>query len=281
MSQAQAPTTMQWLRTAGTRVRIGTGVLARRLAQRGTKAGGARARGLGKGIGGWLGESTGILDTAVRWGMLAAAAWVASVVGRLALGMGAHALAGARWLMWPATAVYVVAAYRAGGKEPDAEEPAASEPDGPELTAPTAPPIVPRTVFLALLHGEIGEGRAVHLAHLARVLGERGPAYAWDVPAVAALCAAHGIPVEPKARAHGKGATRAVLKSALPPPSEVFSWAPSAGVDVAGQESSTASSTSTSTGLSTGPEVGGGEGFVTVPDDANPHRSHIRWYDQT
>jgi hypothetical protein len=279
---SQAPTTMQWLRTAVNRIRIGTGVLARSLIQRGHKAGHNRARGLGQVIRGWLGESTGLLDSVVRWGMLAAAVWVASVIGRLTLGMGAHALAGARWLMWPAATVYVVAAYRSGDPEAklQPEEGSDAAPEGSDEGDTADLPFVPRLVFLAMLYAELGDGRAVHLAHMAKALARHYPEHAWDVPSVAALCASHQITTADKVRAHGKGATRGVRREALPPPSGVFSMAPSVDVDVARQESSTGPSTSTSTDPSTEPRGLRGEGFVTVPDGANPHRTHVRWVDQ-
>ena len=271
------PTTREWLREAARRITRGTPILAGQLLKRGTAVTTKRARTTRKNVSGWLGESTGLLDTLLRWVLLAIAAWVLWIVGRGVLGLGVHVAAGARGALWPASAVWLVAAYRAGRPDDPQPAPKEAEPDSPPpASAEAEVPWVPKLVFLAILHAEVGEARAVHLAHVAGVLAKHYPEHEWDVPSVAALCAAQNIPVEPKVRAHGKGATRGVLRSSLPPLGPV-SIAPSVDVDVAGQESSTGASTSTSTGSSTGPEWGGGEGFVTVPDEVNRHRTHVHW----
>lgn len=274
----RAPTTMQWLRTAARQVTAGTSVLASSLIRSGTKTAGKKANGIRAGVGKWLGESTGGLETLLRWAMLAGAAWITWVLVRLGLGAGAHILTHAQWLLWPAAVWYLVAAYRAGGLGAKPSVPAEEE-QSAESSEPDAAPLpdVPRIVFLAMLYAELGEGRAVHLARLARVLARHYPEYPWDVPAVAALCATHQITTVDKVRAHGKGATRGVRREALPAPSGAFSTAPAVDVDVAGQDPSTGPSTATPTGPSTDPEEGGQKGFVITDDETNPVRSHVHW----
>lgn len=273
-----APTTMQWLRTAARRITAGTTVLAGRLIRRSTKTARTRGIGLRAGISAWMGESTGALEALLRWAMLAGAAWISWFLVRLCLGAGAHILTHARWLLWPAAVWYLVAAYRAGNPaetpKPDAET--AGEPDEAE-TAEQPIPDVPRPVFLALLYAELGDGRAVHLARAARALARHYTEYPWDVPAVAALCAAHQITTVDKVRAHGKGATRGVRREALPAVSSAPPAAPAVDVDVAGQDPSTGPSTATSTPPSTGPDGEGQKGFVVVDDEANPVRAHVHW----
>lgn len=277
-----APTTMQWLRTAARRITAGTSVLVGRLIRLSIKTTGKKATELRAGLGGWLREGDSGLAAVLRWGLLAVAAWITWALVRIAFGGGVHILAGARWLLWPAVVVFLVAAYRAGDRvtKPEAavETPAEVEQDEESAESDEeALPYVPRIVFLAMLYAELGEGRAVHLAHLARVLARHYPEYPWDVRAVAALCAAHGITTVDKVRAHGKGATRGVRREALPPASGVFSMAPAVDVDVAGQDPSTGPSTATSTGPSTGPEGDGRKGFVITDDEVNPVRSHVHW----
>jgi hypothetical protein len=276
-----APTTAEWLRAVGPRVYQGSSILCWRIARRLTGGIVGRARRWRKGIGGWLGESDGILDTALRWGLLLGGGWLAWRLGHVPLALAGRLVDGRAWLLWPAAAVWLVAAYRAGDpRRKPAAHPEVESGTGGEEPGPAAP-VVPRAVFLALLHRELADARAVHLWHLAERLAKQYPDTEWDVPAVAALCEATGVPVTPKIRAHGKGATRGVEKTALPPlPAPIFKG-PVVDVDAAGQQPSTGASTSTSTGSSTStvgaPGEGSGRRFVCVDDPTNPARTHVIW----
>jgi hypothetical protein len=273
------PTTMQWIRCAACRVYDGSKLLAWRLTGRAAKAGMRKARAWQQGIATWLGQGSSGINTLLRYALVGGGALLLCRKGpHLAAWLLEHAYAVFRWAPGPIVAVWVLAAYRAGAPKRKAapssdDEAAESDQQEPAGRAP----IVPLEEFLALLHRELKDARAVHLWYVAELLAKEHPGQVWDVPAVAALCAAAGVPVVPKIRAHGKGATRGVERVALPPLPVPLSKGPAVDVDVAGQQSSTGASTSTSTDPSTAPGEGQQRRFSLVDDPENPVRTHVIW----
>jgi hypothetical protein len=236
-------TTAQWLRAAVERIAVGSSriclVCARQLAQ----------RLLGKGrawkgnIGDWLGEAEG-LNWAFRVALLVGAALLLRKVGLGVLVALGHAVQSpsARWLLWPAAAVWIVAAYRIGHPdwapketadqtsttdEPagDPVEDATVEPDEP--TVPEAPP-APAGPPLRDLHdalASIGTPHA-HITALAEALDT-------TPELVRETLAAAGVPVE-AVRMRGRGSSTGVRGGSIPTPLP-SQKGPHGGVVAAGQ----------------------------------------------
>ncbi|GHI91292.1 hypothetical protein [Streptomyces olivaceus] len=122
-------------------------------------------------------------------------------------------------LLWPLTAGWLIASWRAGKKAP---APATDE-------APPAPDVdAVRTLLLEAM----GEADAVHLRTALAHLQEKGHGKGWKVADLRARLEALGIPTDPKVKAPGsKSPTRGVRRSVLAPPPD------------AGREASTTSST--------------------------------------
>ncbi|WP_328439352.1 hypothetical protein OHA71_23730 [Streptomyces sp. NBC_00444] len=167
-----APTTVQWLRTAVSRVYVGSGRLTLHYAARAA----ARARSVGRRITDWVGASSGLWWLA-KVGLLL---WLA---GRARLILAAFAeRAYARvdsgawgWLLWSAAALWVIGAYRAGrdGWEPKQRpqpEPAADVDDepAPVVSLVKPPPVSPVALVAAVR--DIGTPHA-QLKPLAEHLG--------------------------------------------------------------------------------------------------------------
>ncbi len=138
------PTTVQWLRTACVRVYAGSGRLATHYAARTAQAGQRRFHSIKE----WLASSTG-LKWLAKAALLVGAAWILrKIVTKVGGGLFERLHSGATWLLWPAAALWILAAYRAG--HPDwkpTQAPAEPEPvpepepaaeDGQEQPAETA-----------------------------------------------------------------------------------------------------------------------------------------------
>ncbi|MEU9643612.1 hypothetical protein [Streptomyces sp. NPDC048188] len=107
-------------------------------------------------------------------------------------------------LLWPLTAGWLIASWRAGRKTP---APAAEDaPTGPDVEAV-------RTLLLEAM----GEGDAVHLSTVLAHLQKRGHGEGWRVGDLRARLEALNIPVHPKVKAGGKGPTRGVRRADLAP----------------------------------------------------------------
>lgn len=211
------PTTAEWLRTALDRVCVGSGRLFWHHTRRSVAAG----RRLWARCAAWLGESSGL-----AWGCRAAALGVAGLVaGRVALALGAsiaRRVDSARWLVYPAAAVWLIAAYRAGHPDwkpkrptpapaaPDEQPEPGDEPDDDSGTADRAapgPPLPTRDQLAATLH-RIGTPHC-HTAALAEALG---------IPTDRAreALAAAGIPTD-TVRMKGRGSSTGVRAADFPP----------------------------------------------------------------
>ncbi|MFI0718905.1 hypothetical protein [Streptomyces sp. NPDC021224] len=241
-----APTTAEWLRDAARRISCGVPILTGRIIRRSTKATARRAAGIRTGVRAWLGESSGLLDTAMRWAMLAAAGWLVWTVASIALGAGGHAVAGARWLMWPGTAILVVATYRAGGKADaaDAQEDPDTAPDESVPPAELEPEDDEQPLdadLLADVIHAVARGGNVHLTAITRRLRAETGQH-WDV---LAACRAHGIRTRPVRVAGADPAvTTGIHRADLPPLPQPLS-APPVGVVSAGQHGNNNSNNAT------------------------------------
>lgn len=113
----------------------------------------------------------------------------------------------APWLMWPVSAAFAIAAWRAASLSgPAADEPPSEA--GPEAV---------RT----LLHDLIGEGRGVHLSAVLRHLQEHGQGEGWEVPDLRARLGALGVPCRRSVKVGGAvawGVHRDDLQA--PPPAD-------------------------------------------------------------
>jgi hypothetical protein len=223
-----APTTMQWIRTAGQRLSTGSGRLATHLLAR--AIGGVRT--VWRRATGWLGEASGLswlLRLAV---LLALAAILRKIVTAVAVGLYARVEAGsAPWLMWGAASLWVIAAYRCGrddwtpkARTAEPSESSEEQPDEPavEAPAPAGPPSV-SPAELAAAVAAIGTPHA-QLRPLAEHLGT-------TTDAVRAAAAGMGWPVK-DVRMAGRSSTAGLRADEAPP---LPPTAPSDGVVGAGQ----------------------------------------------
>ncbi|MGW1814086.1 hypothetical protein ACWCQM_11070 [Streptomyces sp. NPDC002125] len=227
-------TTAQWLRTAVDRIAVGSSriclICARQLAQK------LRVKGQAwwQGATGWLGEAEG-LNWVFRAALLLGMALALRKVGAgaiVCLGSVVQSPA-ARLLLWPASAVWIITAYRIGHPDwrpktttpaDDSAEPeqaqAQQDAEAEQTTiTPEAPPLSPLDVCEAVWR--VGTPHA-HLAVLAEELGT-------TADRVREVLAAKGIPVEP-VRMKGRGSSTGVKAGHFPTPAT-----PSVGVVAAGQ----------------------------------------------
>lgn len=192
-------TTAVWCRVAVRRINRGTGRLFWHLAGRITRKGKAKGTSWWEGITGWLGEASG-LAWLLRLGLLIGVAALArNILTAVAIAV-LHRADAARWVMWPASIVWIIAAYRAGrigwkpkpeksakGDGPAEETVAQEQPDDepsedPDIaednggaereTAPPAPaaPPLPSLPDLRIALARVGTPHA-HLAVLAADIG--------------------------------------------------------------------------------------------------------------
>ncbi|GHI91727.1 hypothetical protein TPA0905_11980 [Streptomyces olivaceus] len=133
------------------------------------------------------------------------------ILGGLAYGVWA-VLRAVPLLMWLVAGWWVSAAWKAGKPAP---EPA------PEKTSETAHPGVSREAVRDLLLTLMGTDSAVHLATVLAHLQQRPDTAAltasWKISDLRARLEALDITVQPKVKAHGKGATRGVRRVDLAP----------------------------------------------------------------
>ncbi|MFF0510969.1 hypothetical protein [Streptomyces sp. NPDC004250] len=129
-------------------------------------------------------------------------------------------------LLWPLTAGWLAASWRAGRRAP---APAA------EAASAEASPVASGEALRALLLDLMGTGSAVHLSTVLEHLQDRPDTAAltasWEIADLRSCLERLGVPVHPKVKAGGRGPTRGVRRADL---------TPSPTVD---QDASTASST--------------------------------------
>ncbi|MFJ4847554.1 hypothetical protein [Streptomyces sp. NPDC088733] len=235
-----APTTAEWLRAAAGRIGDGSAVLAGRIIRLGAKAGRDRAAGVSR----WLGQGSGIVDTCLRWGLLYVGGRVLLRVapGPLHLVAGVwRAIPGAPW--W-ACGVWLVAAYRAGGKPKPTTAQADEDPD----------PDVAVDLVRQLLDNRPG----VHLSAVRERLAAELPHRTWSQADVRQLLADAGVPVRHSVKVRGVGVAVGVHRADLPP-------LPSPATEEVGEEVEQQVRAATATATPVIEEVGGGAGLVIKP----------------
>ncbi|WP_228916853.1 hypothetical protein [Streptomyces sp. DH20] len=223
-----APTTMQWIRTAGQRLSTGSARLATHLLARAI----VRARTVWQKATGWLGEASGLSWLLRLAALLALAAILRKIVTAVAVALYARVEAGsAPWLMWGAAGLWVVAAYRCGRdnwtpkahtEEPSEDKEQQPEEPTVEAQAPAGPPTVSPVALIAAVR-DIGTPHA-QLRPLAEHL-------ATTTDAVRAAAAGMGWPVK-DVRMAGRSSTAGLRwdECPTPPPAD-----PSPSVVGAGQ----------------------------------------------
>lgn len=275
-----APTTAQWLRAAVDRVAVGSTRLsadrARCVIQR-LRRTIRRARA-------WVGEASG-LDQAFRLALLAAAVWILRKVGATLGSWAYHRIESGAWwwLLAACSAVWIVAAYRAGhddwqptfvpadetsdeGEQAPAEQPTPAVEQSPAEQqtpaveqAPTGPPSVsPAALVAAVL--DIGSPHA-QLRPLAEHLGA-------TTDAVRATAAAMGWQVK-DVRMPGRSASAGLRGDEVPsPPPPALSWR----VVGAGQPADDNDDDTSEGGPGEGVRVVRTDGGLIVYDLADTHR---------
>jgi hypothetical protein len=266
-----APTTMQWLRTAARRISRGSSRLAWLLARRITRRGVAHGRRMWRGATAWLAAASGL-----NWLLRAAILGGVVLLARHAAPHLAHALAHhagrASGLMGPAVLVWLIAAYRVGRDdwEPPADDPVEEQParpaaaDGEQLglateKTPTGPAPVPPASLVAAVR-DIGTPHA-HLKPLADHLRT-------STDAVRAAAAGMGWPVK-DVRMRGRSSTAGLRWDDCPSPAPD---SPSPGVVGAGQRADDNDDDADGEGPGKGVRVVRTDGGLIVYDLADTHR---------
>ncbi|WP_327592474.1 hypothetical protein [Streptomyces chartreusis] len=230
-----APTTVQWLRNAVHRVRIGSGRRATYLAAWTIH----RGRRIWQRATDWLSQATGVLGWLLR---LAVLLLVAAVLRKIGTGIVAGVYeriegGGAPWIPAGAALWWIVSAYRAGADgwkpkrpavptteetaEDKAQEAAADERSAPVAEPPGAPSVSPVELVAAVR--DVGTPHA-QLKPLAEHL-------AVPTDAVRAAAVAMGWPVK-DVRQAGRSASAGLRWDECPSPEQAY---PSPGVVGAGQ----------------------------------------------
>ncbi|MDX2702169.1 hypothetical protein PV350_04820 [Streptomyces sp. PA03-6a] len=240
-----APTTMEWIRTAVRRIGDGSVILAVRIARLGAKSGRARAAG----IRGWLGESSGLVDTALRWGLLYAAARVLLHVAPGPLHLLLSTWQSIPSAMWWTCVVWAVLAYRASGKPKEQPEGKTGEDDHPG----------PDEV-LRVLHQLMADGRGLHVAAVRDHLARAFPSREWSQADVRQVLADAGIRVRHSVKVRGVGVAVGVHRDDLPP-------LPSPATEEAGSGVAPQVTAATATATPAVEDIGGGAGFIVKPAD--------------
>lgn len=272
-----APTTRQWCRDAARRISRGTSRLTWLLGRRISRTGAERARTWWRGIRRWLGDASGAVDWTLRAGLLLAAAMLA----RHVLGTVAGSLPGrldrASWLMWPAAAVWLIAAYRVGrdGWQPptepepepdvDGEQPVEAAPDGDQDD--DEPRQITPEQLAAALHA-VGAPHA-QFVPLAEHLGV-------TTAAVREACAAASIPVSGGVRMEGRSVSPGVKAEhfpALSSPTAAPSDPAPLGVVGAGQRTDNSNNNTASGTVVRTPD---GALLLIRDDPHNPSRAHVQ-----
>ncbi|MFJ9758304.1 hypothetical protein [Streptomyces sp. NPDC101149] len=255
-----APTTGQWLRTAGERIYVGSGRLFWLLARKVT----GRARTSGQGVRAWLVETPG-LNWLFRAGLLLLGALLLKKVIVAVAGGLARRVDAAPWLMWPLVIAWLIAAYRVG--RPDWPPPKAREAES-EVTVeredgePHQVPSAPGAAELVAAVRQIGTPHA-HLAALAEHLGTTGER-------VREGCAAAGLEVT-AVRMRGRGSSTGVRGDVLPP---LPSPAPECVV-AAGQPANNDNNNASGDEPREGVRVQHIEGGLIVYDLSDSQRHHV------
>lgn len=112
-------------------------------------------------------------------------------------------------LMWLLAAIWAIAAWRAAAAPRPAEEAATNTPEEPQTD--------PRDAVLRMLYEALGDRPAMFLSELLQDLQKRGHMEGRTVADLRARLEALDIPVEMRLKQGGRGPTRGVVRSQLPP----------------------------------------------------------------
>ena len=167
-----APTTMQWLRTAASRISVGSGRLATHQARRAVDFGRRRY----EAIAGWVGKSSGLAWLAKVALLLVLASRIRILLTAIAERVYERVESGA-WggLLFTAAGLWLVGAYRAGRdgwepkQRPKPTQPVDEEPAGEDEQPPITPPPVSPVALVSAVR-DIGTPHA-QLKPLAEHLG--------------------------------------------------------------------------------------------------------------
>ncbi|MGW1246940.1 hypothetical protein [Streptomyces sp. NPDC002535] len=261
-----APTSAQWLRAAAARIATGSQILARDRTRRLV----GWVRSVWRRTMGWLGEASGIA-WAVRLAVLLAAVWVLRKIGVALAVAVARRLETSSWLLWPALALWLIAAWRAGNPK-RGPAPAAAAAEEPTGEGPAAGMTVDeiRTLLITVFRLDPQAHVAVLAERLTEITGRP-----WSAADVRAAVETAGGRVEKGVRMPGRSPSTGVRRATLPDPSPTPPPGPVAGVVVAGQEPSTGPATATPTSPPTPAEVGAGGRFTIIDDPSNPYRHTV------
>jgi hypothetical protein len=240
------PTSAQWVRAAADRLSLGSRRLMAHLASRII----AWIRDTWRRTTEWLSDASGIA-WALRLAVLLAAAWVLRKIGVSVAAATARRIDRSSWLLWPALALWLIAAWRAGnpgwGPASGAAEVSEPEPDAVSLAEehPAAGPTLD-DVFTAARR--LGTPH-VHLAAIDDRLG---------TPAGTArrLLTEAGVPIS-DVRMRGRGTSTGVRGRDIPP-LPCPSRSPTVGVGGAGQ-----SANNSNNGILVTRSAGGAQVIVT------------------
>jgi hypothetical protein len=166
-----APTSAQWIHAAANRLALGSQRLTAHLARRVT----GWVRGVWRRTTAWLSDATGIA-WALRLAVLLAGTWLLRKIGMSVAAAAARRLDSSPWLLWPALALWIIAAWKAGrpdwqpGPAPAAAEAPEPEPEPDPVSlakehsaGPTLDDVLAAAHVLATPH--------VHLAAIEELLG--------------------------------------------------------------------------------------------------------------
>ncbi|MFD3802628.1 hypothetical protein ACFWTC_03145 [Streptomyces sp. NPDC058619] len=204
-----APTSRAWAQAAAARLTLGS----KRLTSHLTRRIAAWIRNTWQRTMAWLSDATG-LAWAVRLCVLLAAAWILRKVGVSIAAAAARRIEASAWLLWPALALWIIAAWRAG--HPDWKPrpaPAAAEEPEPEAEPETVSlakdhPVGPTLDDVLAAARKLGTPH-VHLAAIERhIKAPRGT--------VRPVLVEAGIPIS-DVRMKGAGTSTGIQDSDIPP----------------------------------------------------------------
>ncbi|MET8297411.1 hypothetical protein ABZW02_25635 [Streptomyces sp. NPDC005180] len=208
-----APTSREWIQAAAARLTLGS----KRLTAHLTRRVAAWIRDTWRRTTEWLADASGIA-WALRLIVLLAAAWILRKIGVSAAAAAARRIDNSPWLLWPALALWTIAAWRTG--HPDWQPRPGSQAAAAEAPEPE-PEVEPEAVSLAKEHPpgpnleavlsaarELGTPH-VHLAAIEEHL---------KAPAGTArrVLSQAGIPIS-DVRMQGRGTSTGVRGSDIPP----------------------------------------------------------------
>lgn len=220
----------------------------------------------------WASAGENLLDTAVRWAMVAGGGWVLWML-----------VSGSWKILGIAVLVIAVKALRAATKA--AQQPGEKPQPGAPQTADRPADALPEVDFPQVLRDVLGTAPAVHLATLARHLTDT-TGRPWTGDDVRAACRGADIPTRPKVRdLGGDRVSSGVHRDDLPPLPEPLPEGAQEGPAVSYVAGQDGNATPLPDGNATAPTPTvrrvGDLRITSTPDAHNPHRTHVAVLDPT